>query len=89
MRPATKTVFVISYRNSNDINSDYQNNIKFRCASIADCVTVMITTRGRMDAVERLVNSITRSRYSDIRVIVLNVVTPGKVWVSQSSPRLW
>ena len=44
-------------------------------------VTVITATKGRLDAVHRLVKSIAESGYGDLRIIIVNDRDPGKLLI--------
>ncbi|XP_063686909.1 beta-1,4 N-acetylgalactosaminyltransferase 2-like [Bolinopsis microptera] len=47
-----------------------------RCPTVKDCVTAIVTTHGKLEAVVRLIRSIFKSGYGNMEVIVINDQPP-------------
>ena len=59
--------------------SHFSNPIIFRQANLSKEVTIITATKGRLDAIHRLVESIASSGYGDLGVIVVNDRKPGLI----------
>ena len=47
------------------------------CTEVSSCVTAIISTHGRLDAIVRLVESIIGTGYGDMKIVVVNDLKPG------------
>ena len=62
------------------IRSVSATEISFRtCHDALDCVTAIINSRGRFDAIARQLDTLDTTDYKGIRVIVVSDLIPGKI----------